>query len=482
MGGGLTIASAYKLYVFLINAGTALLSFFCFRKVFINKKTALLLSFVYVTSGYRIVNLYVRAAVGEYTAMMFFPVLAMVLYRIYTEDSSDWKRYRRNAPVLAVGMTGLICTHVLSTEMMVFVMFFTGIVLWKKTLRKNTMKVYGLAAVETAALSAYFWIPFLDYYLHENVSINRTVEDVVKKIQGSGAYVGQYFCFFQNIFGSGTQQERMGMSPGPVLMAVLLAAAVMWINKKADRQIKYLLVFSVAMLFLATDLFPWDALAAHWKAGRVMSQVQFPWRYIGIAIILLTLLFGCMLQFCSENILPCGIVEKIHMAVAGICVLMALFYASSCADHADMAYYQHTAELNDYSIGGGEYIRTGTNTDAFTGSIQEENMRKVSLLSHIGCQMEIYCETGENDGSLELPLLNYKGYTVTDESGNTYDITDGANNVIRFSLPAHFSGKIWIDFEEPWYWRMGGLISVVAGLGLCIRKGNELMRINFVRE
>lgn len=143
--GGFPIATAYKMYLFLINFGTAVISYICFRKIFGKRNTALLLSLAYTTASYRIVDLYTRAAVGEYSAMMFFPVIALAVYRIYTQDVREWKLYRKNALTLAIGMTGVIGTHILSTEM---------------------------AVLETVVLNLYFLIPFLDYFINVNVRIN----------------------------------------------------------------------------------------------------------------------------------------------------------------------------------------------------------------------------------------------------------------------------------------------------------------------
>ncbi|MDE6946585.1 MAG: hypothetical protein K2P14_05310, partial [Anaeroplasmataceae bacterium] len=141
---GFSVEEAYKVYVFLINAGTTIISYVCFGKVFLKKNIALLTCMVYMTATYRMVNLYVRAAVGEYSAMMFFPIIALAIYRIYTGNCED-KVYEKNALLLAIGMTGLIETHILSTEIVLFTLILICFIFCKKTLRKNTLKTYSRA-------------------------------------------------------------------------------------------------------------------------------------------------------------------------------------------------------------------------------------------------------------------------------------------------------------------------------------------------
>jgi uncharacterized membrane protein YfhO len=59
-------------------------------------------------------------------------------------------------------------------------------------------------------------------------------------------------------------------------------------------------------------------------------------------------------------------------------------------------------------------------------------------------------------------MLYYKGYRVVDENGNQYNIEDGTNHVIKFELPAHFKGKIQIQFVSPLYWRVAEIVSIGA--------------------
>lgn len=467
---GIPVVYVYKLYVFFINAGTTVLSYACFQKIFGQRAVALVTAFAYVTAGYRIVNIYARCAVGEYSAMMFLPVIALAVYRIYTTDADEWKKYRENACLLALGMTGLIETHVLTTEMTCFTLILLGLFLWKKTFRRATICVYGLAVVETVLLSMHFVVPFLDYYLHVDVNVNHMVDDIISHNQFHGAYIGQYFAFFQSMFGGSDVDlsVRMSVTPGLILMLTLVMGVVLWVNNRLTKEAKVLTLFSLFMLFMASNLFVWDALAEHFRLGQLLAQVQYPWRYVGIAIIFLTMLLGSIL--CSLTVQwDRGSIRRLCLAVMGGCAFMSFFYMSDYSNGTQPLLYGYDVDVfMEASIGTQEYLRYGTDYHMLTGGIYDENMREVSVLSRTGPVMELYCRAGDTDGAVEVPMLHYKGYWVTDEYGNDYDITDGTENVIRFSVPAGFAGKITIGFAEPWYWRIGELISVLAVLYLAI--------------
>lgn len=473
---GIPAIYVYKLYITFINAGTTVISYICFKKIWGRRDIALIVSFSYVTAGYRIVNIYSRSAVGEYSAMMFLPVVALAVYRIYTADKGEWKKYRKNAMILALGMTGLIGTHILSMEMTVFTLVMLCVVLWKKTFRRDTIRVYCLAALETIVLNLYFIIPFLDYYINVDTNINNTIDNVVQHNQFHGAYIGQYFAFFQSMFGGSDidLSVRMSLTPGVILMSVLAAGIMLWINKKLTKEMKLLIMFSVAMLFMASNLFPWDFLSEHFKMGQLLAQVQYPWRYISISIIFLTLLLGSILQYLTVK-WDSGQARRLCLVIAGACTFMSFFYVSDYSNGTEPLMYSYdVSTYAEAAIGTEEYLRYGTDRNMLSGNIFYENMQEVSMLSRNGYVMELYCRAGDTNGFVEVPMLNYKGYHVTDEYGNKYEITDGTNNVIRFSLPVGFSGKVTIDFTEPWYWRVGEFISVLAVLFLC---GRGIIRI-----
>ncbi len=174
---GFSVTGVYKFYIFMINVGTVMIAYFCMKSIFKDKRIALLTCLAYCSSTYRLVNIYERAAVGEYSAMMFMPIVAVAVYKIYTDDLADGRAYKKNALLLAIGMSGLVGTHILSTEMVILTLAVICISLLKLTFRKSTLKVYLLAVLETCAFSAYFTVPFLDYLINVPTKIGALVSE-----------------------------------------------------------------------------------------------------------------------------------------------------------------------------------------------------------------------------------------------------------------------------------------------------------------
>lgn len=460
------VVTAYKLYVVMINAGTAAITYLSMKDIFKKERVALVATLLYCTASYRMVSIYVRSAVGEYSAMMFLPLIAMAVYHIYREEGSC----KRNALYLAAGMSGLIGTHILSAEMVVVLLMLICIVFIRKTCRRNVIGTCLLAIVETCMISAYFIIPFLDYYINVPVEINSIIQSEGQLIQESGVSLSEYFSFFRDIFSSGSVHgnKELLLTPGPALILTLMVAVVCWVNGRVDKEIKLMATGAVFTLFLASDLFPWNYLSANNKLGNLLAQIQFPWRYISIAMVFLTLLAGSILLRFSADAEKQQAYGKL---LVGISIVMSCLFVSNYNDDARLVDYYDRAELSTFSVGSGEYLRQGTDRYTLSAEVYQENMREVTQETVRGCYRRLHCVGSEKEGVVQVPVINYKGYRVTDQDGTEYPIMQNYNNQIQFSVPAGFEGDIVIDFEEPWYWRAAEILSVVSVLGMCIKRG-----------
>lgn len=110
---GVSTVICYKLYLVMVHALTAAVSYYSFEKLFQSRMLGLALAVVYVLNPYRLICCYYRSAVGEYTAIAFLPLVVYGLYAVLKGNKKDW-------PALVWGATGLIQSHILSTEIAAF--------------------------------------------------------------------------------------------------------------------------------------------------------------------------------------------------------------------------------------------------------------------------------------------------------------------------------------------------------------------------
>ena len=465
---GVTINDAYNAYILLVNVLTSVVSFRCFDAMMKNKDTVLLMTAAYVTSVYRLMDIYVRAAVGEYTAMIFLPMIAYAMYRLYHPEEQRKLDYK-GILLLIIGMTGVLQTHILTTEMVVLVLALYVILNFKVTKQIKTIESLALAVVGTVLLNLWFIIPWLDYYLNVPVRITDSAGQA-KWIQQNGAYIGQYFAVFQNIFGEASVKvtERMNLSPGLMLMLVFMAAGVLWLKGYASDMTRKLCVVSGITLFVASDMFPWNWLADHSYLGIMLAQIQFPWRWIGFSCLFLTLLLACVLidlkrVFSSETTQ-----RGLSCLTAVLICIGAMVFASDYYSGANLAYITDASQL-DHSYEANEYMRAGSSMDAATHDVQGTNLEQLKLISHNGTSVKVYCKTGSDaSGEVILPVFNYKGYVLRNSEGEICEIHDSGNKEAAFTVPANYDGKYYLTFEFPWYWRLGDIVSLCSVVVLAL--------------
>ena len=466
---GFTVVSAYKAYVLMINIGTAVLGYFCFKGIFKSNNTALLSSLVYTTATYRLVNIYIRAAVGEYTAMMFLPVVALGFYKIYTGDMTKPKDYLRESLILTLGMTGLITCHMLSTEMVIFFLVIMSLVLIKRTVQLPTVRALAIAVGETVLLSAFYVVPFLDYYKNVEVSINKIIDEDIPYIGWQGCSLAEYFSVFRDVFTGVSihNNHRLAATPGFVLMLAFVVGIGLIIYQKRSeksRELGFYLLFSGLSLFVASDVFPWDRLAARTTLGRMLAQVQFPWRYVSLAIIFMTMVFAWLYTYLEKKEPKIPVQSSCVIMICAIAVIgffTATMFTGAYLDDSSFRYWRDKGDVNTWGVSAGEYLLDGY-SDYVNGQVLGVNTDQAEITEAESDRMVIYCESSRIGGAVEVPLFNYKGYTATDENGKYYRITNGANSTVRVELPPNFKGNIIIKYKEPWFWKAANVVSLLS--------------------
>lgn len=469
---GIPVVESYKWFIFMCNLLTAAISYYSFNKIFKRENVAMLLSLIYCTANYRLIDIYARSAVGEFCAIIFLPLVAAAAYSLYTEDISDKLKYYKNSLLLAVGMTGIIQTHILSTEMVVVVLGVVCLIMFKRTFRKQTILAFGVAVLLTIIMNIGFLVPFFDYYANVPVKISESADNSFNTIQNWGAYWGQYFVFTQKISGisSVLSSERFALTPGITLMTGFVAAVyVLYKNKGKYKDILLYTSLSAAILYLSSAYFPWDSLAASGKIGNMLAQILLPWRYLAFAIVTLTLLFGTLLtKFVEEKNYDIKITNVIRAGVIFVTFLSVSAFASEYMSTSYIVDYKETAEVFDDSIMGEEYVLTGSQANSLNYNLEYQNVDTAYVINRHGKTCEIYVDGGTEEGQVTFPVFNYKGYEVVDEEGNQYEVRNGDNNRVEVVVPAGYEGILKLQFTVPKVWIAADIMQYLVWIAVTV--------------
>ncbi|MCD8131575.1 MAG: hypothetical protein LUE16_09940 [Lachnospiraceae bacterium] len=135
---GFPVHFAYGAYVFVVNLATAAVAYLSFGRMFQNKYVGMVGSMLYTLSPYRLYNIYNRSAVGEYTAMIFLPVVVLGFYLLLGRTDEENKNHPWDWLVLVVGFSGVIQSHALSFEIAVAFSTLLCVVCIKRVFRRQT--------------------------------------------------------------------------------------------------------------------------------------------------------------------------------------------------------------------------------------------------------------------------------------------------------------------------------------------------------
>lgn len=461
---GFSLQQSYTAYLFLINLGTSAAAYICFNRIAKNSRIALLGTAGYVFAAYRLMNIYVRFALGEYSAMMFFPLAFLAVYGLYTEDAKDFRQYMKNAMLLAIAMTGIIQTHVISTAIVSLIIAIISVLMIKKTLRFNILAAYASAAIMTIAINLFFLVPFLDYSKNVPVKVlDSNAENIYRSIQKEGAYISQYFMFYQKATGISSKNigERMAVTPGIVLMTAFFAGIYFSVKYK-DKMIRLMTFMSALTLWMASNIFPWDFIILRVPYAAWMKNIQFPWRFLTAAQIFLSVLLCLALVKIEEEKRECA--EPVLIALLVMLIVTATQMFSGVIQGNTYESRYDAASIDSFSaFGSGEYARLGTDIEHFDGKVYANNTITGGY-TRDGKYAIIECVTADtgDDAWVEFPIMNYKNYAAYGENGQAFTIVDGNNNVARVMLPKSYRGTVRVGYEIPRLYRVADICSLAA--------------------
>lgn len=465
------LQDAYKIYLALINCGTCLLAYWSLKKMTKRRDMALSGTFVYTFSAYRLVNVYVRSAVGEYTAMLFLPVVIAGFYNIL---SGARRKYGlRDYLPIVLGVTGILESHVISTQLTAVFVLGACVLCIRRVLQKERFFALVKALCLTVLLNAWYLVPFVEYY-GEKLAFNTYS---IRNIQMRGAYLPQIFDVFINALGGNVDnatQYEMGMGIGIALTAGLILLLLYRIGNgrfkgETEKETGVFCFLGCLAIVLSTTWFPWDRIRNYsGMLARLLCNIQFPWRYLSLAsaLLMVSLVFtlGLIGRKYGERV-----AQKIAVVIAAAVILPTGLFMNGYINETEEVSYYSTNEIGDFHIGAGEYTMSGEDVDLLT---------RADVLAEDGIVVENYCNndgtiqltchnTGDGENGVTIPLIAYKNYRAVDEaSGAEFALTQGENVRLRILIPEGYVGTIRVEFAIPWYWRLSEMVTLLTAVAI----------------
>lgn len=427
---GVSLTASYKFLLVLTHFATAFITYYSVKSISKVRHAALLASFLYTLCNYRFVNFYARQALGEALAMTFLPLVIAGIYHIVTGEKKKW-------PLLFLGMSGLLQTHILSVLLGAVICFVVCIVFVKELFKEKRIVSLLQAAGMTIVVNLWFIVPFIYYYFAGDLSTQSV----------NWSTYSEYSLYFSGLFFSALakttdfRQLTFGLSITLCIFIVLLKVLCEKGNKEEQADNRFLLtLFTLGCVFtfMMSELFPGKQLMYMKPVSFFLQTLQFPWRLLAPCS-LLFVITGCI--FLTRS----SILKSYSKYIAVLMIAFTLLSMQHTENNFAYENYDsvHTIghENKLQAIPKGEKTITypyewrpvGASDDTLTTDIilSDADSLQLNAYKKTGTTAHISYVSSNADAYIELPLLNYKGYRAVDEAGNELDITSGENSRIR---------------------------------------------------
>lgn len=464
---GVSLCASVRVFEAGINLLAALSCYVSAKAIFDSRRTAVGASVLYTLCVYRLVNLYTRATLGESLAMIFFPLIIWSLYEVLRRDDGKW-------PLLALGMTGVCMSHLLSTLFSVLFCAIAAAFSLPKLMREKRRFLAILkAAAITVLCCVWFYVPMMQY------SGDGVSTSVVLDAQENVLQPGGFFVAFAGDMNADIPEDfayTIGVVPG---LALLVGCALLLVRRYAqgkaamdgkDRAALALCALGVVALLGATNAFPWEWVCSLRRPfSTFFKQIQFPWRLVGVAVPMMSMAAAW------------GYLKDDRHASAGAALIVAL--CAACSGYTMQCMVQRTPVLDketftDTRISQFEYTYVGTEKTALKpGDIRvggAEGAYSVLEMTKRGTNLTAVIEM-DGGAYIEFPLLYYPGYQAT-VNGIPCKVARGTNNMLRvYGTASGQTAKVDISFKPPMAWVAAQSVSLL-GLALLILSLRRMKR------
>ena len=260
---------------------------------------AVLAAILYTWAPYHAVDIYVRGALAESWALLWFPLILWTIWR-WTQTLN----HHRFIPLIALSISGLLLSHNIMS-----IWFAPVIIIWSITTitihkhwQLKPLALLSLAAIWSLGLTAFFVIPAMT---EKNLVHTEILTSDYFNFRYHFANVNQLF--FDRTFEYGGSvwgpDDEMSFQLGWPHWILVVATGIFWLwitIKKRWRSSLILGIFlfiygaSVAMTHSKT-IFIWEAIP-------LLHYTQFPWRVLALSIFSGSLAVGLAVDQFSSRI------------------------------------------------------------------------------------------------------------------------------------------------------------------------------------
>lgn len=446
------IVIAMKCFIFCTIIFSGIFMFSLVNTITENKCMAVLASALYMTSPYRLLNVYTRLAVGEMLSFVFIPIILRGVYLIFKGETNKSYLY-------VLGTIGLILSHNISTMLTCILGASYVLMNIKKLKDKEILKTLIVCTIIIILSVLFFEVPLLEQKRQVDYEVFRYGK-MYSRVSVPGHSLNPLQLLYRNANGA---EESMYFCIGlPILLALLLTPYVIKrLDPNVKREYKFLLIAGIISAIMTTCIFPWIAMP------DVLLMIQFPWRML------------VFVTFCFSIIAGINIAVFLNSAFTKIKdkyknIILVVFVILSCIYSLSFIKSLYIKDINNEYFQEEEYIDTTWESSKYSSYLEYWPQKAVKSIHYIiehdgkihilsgntnivneakeNGTLTFNIENLEEDVTLELPYLFYKGYKVEYREQNSdkiqiLDIKESEHGMVEINLKEGTNGAFKVSYH-----------------------------------
>ncbi|MBH1078238.1 hypothetical protein I5S72_13120 [Enterococcus faecium] len=434
------LAIGYNLFLYIVTLITLFICHYVMYEITKKHVTSSFFAIIYTTSSFRSVEIFLRGAMGELLAMSILPLILLGFIKLYDSKKESWV-------MLAISMTLLIYTHVLSVAM-TMVMIIIALII--QFYRKKKIEIFLIiklikAAIVTLLLSLAFIGPMIEQTLYQD--LNRPYVDILQK---RAIYLGKEF-----LIGS-IDSELLSFGIGLTLLICLIILTFNF--KKLGILSKITYIMGIISILLCTKIFPWFALQ-----NTPLNIIQAPWRFMIFSTLFIS--FSVSL-FISPQLEKFSYTRRRNFILLLILAISILNYSSVVNMVKEMnfqgTYSNEQMENKLEEFENFDYVPIGYKKDQLllkNHQVTEDGQVIYSSFSPNKDEITFTLKSSKGK-TIVLPVFRYKGLTVTVNSKNATVLKQGGPFVTVKSESG--INKVTIRYSYTFFSKISLFISIIT--------------------
>lgn len=437
----------YQLYLATISIATALVAYGCGRRVF-DDRAAFVAAALYTANTYRLIDVFLRGALGEALAYVVLPIVALGFVK--TVQSRGWR-------TLSVGMSLLWLVHPLSAVLATVILIGLDAVLWlRRELAGSAFRQQCLAALAWGVLTSFSTLPMLEQTFNQPLTLTKAHQMWAQGLDYSFADL-----LTNSLSNASGVWGNLAPNIGP--LALFGLGFALWHLPALSRSYRLAATATATLFVLSSNLVLWSIVK-----DSPAAMIQFEWRLLSFVALGCAILAAATLMRWRYWLIAIAWGLAVSFNFAAVAAFQAVDNGLVITDK--------NADVANSAIGGGYEFLPATLPGTIASDSLAQTLHNASRNHHVvghatylrrehnGLEHYVVSQTKPGAGLIVLAKIAYPGYTVF--VGNKRVPLVNVNGLIGIRASQALPAQITIRYTKTTLQKTTLIVASVAWLAL----------------